>query len=266
MRHRPAHPRAFTLIELLVVTSIIALLIAILLPALRRARDQAARVRCAASLRQIHAAVIMYTDDFRGYLPLARYWDNRPGADKPIHYWHDALERYLQPGNTRHDAIAGQPAQPGIDPRWKHNSVIWQGCPVHIPHESETGPGYGYNAFPHDPENGPSMWIDLVPWAPYGRGRYHKFTEIKFRSERALLADARSSVLMSYRAWDHSNPIDLQQAGTADIVRHADYRSAACLNILFFAGHVRPASLRDVIYAMIDPLRTDRIDPEVARR
>ncbi len=56
----------FTLIELLVVISIIALLIAILLPALGKARDSARHVTCLSNLRQIHIGMISYTVDNRG--------------------------------------------------------------------------------------------------------------------------------------------------------------------------------------------------------
>lgn len=62
--------RAFTLVELLVVISVIALLMAILLPALGRARAAANRTYCAANLRQIGVAMRAYLDDNRDIFPI----------------------------------------------------------------------------------------------------------------------------------------------------------------------------------------------------
>jgi prepilin-type N-terminal cleavage/methylation domain-containing protein len=60
--------RAFTLVELLVVIGIIAILIAILMPALSRAKDQANGVKCAANLRQMMTGALLFAQDHKGHL------------------------------------------------------------------------------------------------------------------------------------------------------------------------------------------------------
>jgi len=69
--------KGFTLIELLVVISIIALLLAILLPSLGRAKEQARTTRCLANLKQIGLAMHAYAGDYDYLLPRAEL---RPGV------------------------------------------------------------------------------------------------------------------------------------------------------------------------------------------
>jgi prepilin-type N-terminal cleavage/methylation domain-containing protein/prepilin-type processing-associated H-X9-DG protein len=73
--------RAFTLVELLVVIGIIAILIAILLPSLNKARAYSKKVNCMSNLRQIGAELMLYSNNSKGWLVPVGGWeaDGRTG-------------------------------------------------------------------------------------------------------------------------------------------------------------------------------------------
>ncbi len=78
-RKRPA----FSLVELLVVIGIIAVLIALLLPSLGRARYEARRVACMSNLRQIGQAFMMYASENKGAFPRTYYLTNFTWTHSP---------------------------------------------------------------------------------------------------------------------------------------------------------------------------------------
>jgi prepilin-type N-terminal cleavage/methylation domain-containing protein/prepilin-type processing-associated H-X9-DG protein len=93
--------RAFTLVELLVVIAIIAILAALLLPALTAAKQRAWTIRCTSNLHQIGIGMKMFADDNGGYYPESGgdiHWGaTDPGTTKPS--WMEQIFPYTSNTN-----------------------------------------------------------------------------------------------------------------------------------------------------------------------
>jgi len=192
----------FTLIELLVVISIVALLVALLLPALQNARDAAKMAHCLSNERQIGVAMGVYINDHEGHLPVAGWRQTGSNVTQP--HWYNVLayESQMQPEAFRcpanpHSSIKGPvvswtPASAKVD-----EAPAYRGYAANGKHQL-TGPaGSGVRA-PMDPtglDNQFSMPADapeifrgwgspVQVWAEYTR-----FDDLPRPSDLILLAE-----------------------------------------------------------------------------
>ncbi|MBN8526523.1 MAG: prepilin-type N-terminal cleavage/methylation domain-containing protein [Planctomycetes bacterium] len=170
--------RAFTLIELLVVISIIAVLAALLLPALRTVRSQAQQTRCQSSERQLAAGIIAYSGDNDGMLPRLK----TPRADPTKHLsWFCAIAEYVGHDSDDQGTILNE----------RSGSVIW-GCPRWQPTTlSSAYPGYGMVWYPDAPNSYITNFFWLDPSGGYnGYGVDIPIGRISLKPKRILLGDS----------------------------------------------------------------------------
>ena len=90
-KFRESPVRSFTLIELLVVIAIIAILAAILLPALNKARERGYQARCLGNLKTINQAHLMYSDDNDGMTIFSKMTTEANNAKPSQLIWHGML-------------------------------------------------------------------------------------------------------------------------------------------------------------------------------
>jgi len=220
--------RGFTLIEILVVVAIIALLITILLPSLRRARAQARSIACAANLRTCIQATMFYAQANRDILPFAgSAWE--------------LLHRYVQKVSvTRRPPKSPQAArQMEIEGR-SNVAVDFYLCP------SDTFPVWtteGAQYFAQDPmlmyetSYAVNTYLSLVKALPSDAnilelGEFRKFSSIKPPSRIVAFCDAGDDDLFGSEPWTLTDYNDLYPNGGLE--RHHPNGN----NFAYADGHV----------------------------
>jgi prepilin-type processing-associated H-X9-DG protein len=157
LRPRSRPSAAFTLVEVLVVIGIIAVLIAMLLPALNGARQRAMATQCLSNLRQLGQAFVIYNSENKGFvIPSYTMTGVAGGADVPLEGWAPILDRdKLVKGERRNDGsvfvcpamldIEGmRGGQTGADPGKPRGWMDWPNLRLGVDNVPTTIPQRGF--------------------------------------------------------------------------------------------------------------------------
>ncbi|MDA3960383.1 MAG: DUF1559 domain-containing protein [Planctomycetota bacterium] len=205
----------FTLIELLVVISIIAVLAALLIPAVGMAREAARATQCMSNLRQVGMAMQGYADDWEGLLPPQGI---RDASARTLH-WQSLLVDYI---TDQSDTF--------LD---RHGSNVIAGCPTWLATRSRRGDGtymlgdsFSYGIV-GALGSASSNWL-----SPSGTKTFFSFSSPDRPSQQMLVTDTNMYFV-------YSGSLDPRHSGR--------------LNVLFWDLHLARLDRDDGILAWRDP-------------
>ncbi|MDR1281627.1 MAG: prepilin-type N-terminal cleavage/methylation domain-containing protein [Opitutaceae bacterium] len=140
-------PRAFTLIELLAVITIIGILAAIIIPVAAHVRKTAQLARCTANMRSIATAVLLFTQDNRGNLPIANQTYSKGEG-----HWYKQVAPYIQSRTGTGSSGIGNSIGCPRAPKFKAANT-----------DDNIGASYGWNAIGYSGNLIPPTQTQSVP-------------------------------------------------------------------------------------------------------
>lgn len=246
-------PLGFTLVELLVVIGIIAILVAILLPALQAARRQARTIQCASAMRQFGIANSMYVNEQNGWcVPVKTGLNSVLPAHKGTYYSISLpyIPWYMNPILRKHLGMPSPPIERGpfgyTTVNWVDNWTLGLLCPDAVwsreIEKQRITHNFGFN---HE-----SLGQNDKGITPFNYGYFVKMSQIKNSAEKIQMMDAN---------WFYQNGTNMGSFADWrvkwDVYRHyppdlgtrmVAYRHKEGANVLYYDGHVAWSDKRDI--------------------